>query len=497
MTADQPSEANRLFEAALRRDPEERDDYLDKACVGRPLLRAEVAAMLAAHDRDGGSRVPQPQQTRRTGAVMPDTIGHYIIRQVLGQGGMGVVYLAEDTRLSRRVALKALIPDLSRDAARRERLKQEARAAAALTHFGIATVYALEEFGGELYLACEYVAGKTLRTLLKEGPFSGREIVDIATQLAAALAAAHSQGIVHRDLKPENVIRTTAGVMKILDFGLARAESQIPSGLTQVGVLVGTPAYMSPEQVRGEDVDFRTDIFSLGTLLYEAACGRNPFRADGLEPTIRRILDFEPAPLGDVCDCPQELERIVSTCLRKRRDERYRSTHELAVELERLRDSMSSARIQSAGEPAREATRHGDAGPATLRQWWKFHQAAVSITYALSIYSVWHVRRWVMAPWGALLLLSVIAAGVALTTVRLNLLFASRFYAAEFTRQLTRMVPWMRFGDILLALALGTSGVVIEPSHPEFGTLLIALAVAILVAALVIEPATTKAAFDL
>ncbi len=169
----------------------------------------------------------------------------------------GIVYLADDTRLSRRVALKALPPELGRDRHRRDRLRQEARAGAALSHPGIATVYALEEIGDELYLACEHVPGPTLRTLIESGAMPVTQVVDIATQLARALATAHAQGVVHRDLKPENVVRTAAGVVKVLDFGLARMESQIPAFPIEDGDVSGTPGYMMGDPVSVRDARVR------------------------------------------------------------------------------------------------------------------------------------------------------------------------------------------------------------------------------------------------
>jgi serine/threonine-protein kinase len=243
-TAEELRQVRNAYEAALRRDPEERGEFLDRACEGRAWLRADVEALLAARgDQTSPGNAPPAERSSLVG----QTIGSYIIRQEIGRGGMGVVYLADDIRLSRRVALKALAAGLTRMADGRERLRREARAAAALSHPGIATVYALEEIGGELYLACEYVPGRSLRAVLQSGPVPIDAVVDIGGQLARAMAAAHAHGIVHRDLKPENVVRTPAGVVKILDFGLARMEGSALTPLTQTGFIVGTPAYMAPE----------------------------------------------------------------------------------------------------------------------------------------------------------------------------------------------------------------------------------------------------------
>src|SRR6266851_3102800 len=339
-----PSEwarAREVFDAALARERSERSAFLDEACAGNLPLRAEVASLLAAHDRSGAFIERPAFEAAADLLVAPDNeprvVGPYIIRHEIGRGGMGVVYLADDTRLSRRVALKALPRELCGDGRRRERLRQEARAAAALSHPGIATVYALEEIGGELYLACEHVAGPTLRALTESGPVPVTQVVDVSTQLARALAAAHSQGVVHRDLKPENVVRTSAGVVKVLDFGLARMESLTPADLTEDGDVLGTPGYMAPEQIRGHEVDFRADLFSFGVLVYEIACGSNPFEGGTRTATIARILEVTPVPLSEArhADLP-ELDRIVATCLSKQPSGRYGSTHELATDLERL-----------------------------------------------------------------------------------------------------------------------------------------------------------------
>ena len=335
-----------IYAAALQRDPEERLDYLDGACAGKPGLRARVDSLLAAHSTDflegnviaaAATRADAPGQ-----GVEGRVVGHYIIRREIGRGGMGVVYLADDTRLSRRVALKALSPGLGNELAARERMRLEAHAAAGLSHPGIATVYALEEIDDALYLVCEFVPGEALRALLKSGPLPIEQVVDIGTQLARALAAAHTQGVIHRDIKPENVIRTPSGVVKVLDFGLARAESSVHSQLTQTGIIVGTPAYLSPEQVQGRPADFRTDLFALGVLVYELAAGVNPFVASTLTATIARIVEAEIEPLSHKRpESVPQLDHIVATCLRKDPLERYQSTQEVVADFERVQIELS------------------------------------------------------------------------------------------------------------------------------------------------------------
>jgi len=337
-----------IYAGALQRDPEERGEYLDRACAGKSRLRTRVDSLLAAHAKDfpdeGPGALGATGDDVRGSDVAGRVVGHYIIRREIGRGGMGIVYLADDTRLSRRVALKALGPEIGSELSGRERLRHEAHAAAGLSHPGIATVYALEEIDDALYLVCEFVPGEPLRALLKSGPLPLDQVVDIGTQLAKALAAAHTQGIVHRDIKPENVMKTPSGVVKVLDFGLARAESSVHSQLTRTGIVVGTPAYLSPEQILGRDIDFRTDVFALGLLIYELASGKNPFVAPTLTATIARIVEVEIEPLSHLLpESVPELDRIVATCLRKNPLERYASTQEVVADLERLQRELPRA----------------------------------------------------------------------------------------------------------------------------------------------------------
>jgi serine/threonine protein kinase len=239
---------------------------------------------------------------RASGSVDPlvgRRVGHYEIERVLGAGGMGIVYLARDTKLGRTVALKSLPAEFAHDPRRRERLSHEARAAAALTHPGIATVYALEEIDDRLFIATEHVVGQTLREQLSGGPLSPADAMQIAADVARALAAAHRGGVIHRDLKPENVMRSDSGAVKILDFGLARQTGPAlpPAGTmaataaarTDPGTVLGTVGYMSPEQVRGEVADHRSDIFSLGAVLYEMLTGRPPFEGGTVLAILRKI----------------------------------------------------------------------------------------------------------------------------------------------------------------------------------------------------------------
>src|SRR5262245_1477115 len=303
-----PKRVRQIYAAAIDRDPEERAEFLDRACASEPDLREKVEELLLRHSRDLDA--PPPAETRPTPAhghpqsrgnqpgVTGLVIGPYIVQRELGRGGMGVVYLADDTRLSRRVALKSISPGLDQALGGRQRLRLEARAAAALSHPGIATVYALEEIDNQLYLACEYVPGEPLRAVLELGPLPYTQVVTIGAQVARALSAAHAAGVVHRDIKPENVVKTASGVVKVLDFGLARIDGDTQPKLTQTGVILGTPAYLAPEQAMGRQIDFRTDLFALGLLLYELTSGVNPFAAPSVTATIGRIIETEPPLLS-------------------------------------------------------------------------------------------------------------------------------------------------------------------------------------------------------
>lgn len=501
LTPDQWRRAKAIFDAALQRDPGGRRAFLDQACADDPGLRAEVASLVGAHER-AGDFIEAPAFEAAAHLLAEDslegrTVGPYLIRHEIGRGGMGVVYLADDTRLSRRVALKALPPGAGCEPGRRERLRQEARSAAALSHPGIATIFALEEIAGELYLACEYVPGRTLRALIQAGPLPLAQVVEIAAQLAHALAAAHAHGVVHRDLKPENVVRTPAGVVKILDFGIARLESLAAERLTHGEMTLGTPGYMSPEQIRGPDTDFRTDLFSFGVLVYELASGSNPFEAETATATVARILQADAAPLSDVSSAGGlRLDRIVATCLRKDPADRYPSTLELESDLEQLKRDIFGDRDRE-GRTRRARAAEGGRSPRALtpRWWWEIHQLTVSIVYVLMMYPSWHVRTWIPRPFGMSFLFAMLACAAAATSLRLHLWFTSRFYAAELATQRARALPWTRGCDLGIVASLLLAALAIGNDHNAVATLFITVSIAVAVASFMIEPATTRAAF--
>jgi two-component system LytT family response regulator len=279
-------------------------------------------------------------------------IAHYRVISRLGEGGMGAVYLADDTRLGRRVALKVLPANVAADPDRMHRFVQEAKLASALTHPNVAYIYEIGEDDGLRFLAMEYVEGQPLSVQLGRGSLVLSELLSVGIQVADALDDAHSKGIVHRDIKPSNLMLTPRGYVKVLDFGLAKLETPNRQGtrvnetqvMTSAGVVMGTVAYMSPEQALGRDVDHRTDLFSLGVVLYEMATGRLPFPGTTTSETIARILGSQPEAIARFnYDVPEGLDRVVRKCLEKDRDRRYQSARELLVDLKNLeRDSAGA-----------------------------------------------------------------------------------------------------------------------------------------------------------
>src|SRR6516164_4920269 len=298
------------------------------------------------------------------------TISHFRIVEKLGAGGMGVVYKAVDTRLDRPVALKFLPDNMTQDSQALERFRREAQAASALNHPGICTIYDIGERDQRPFIAMEFIDGETLRRHINGSPLPLEHILELGTQLADALEAAHSGGIIHRDIKPSNVFVTKRGQVKVLDFGLAKLIAKdIPqlnpddtsSKATQesvsiVGIISGTPAYMSPEQVRGDDLDPRTDIFALGLLLYEMATGKQAFLGRTGGAIIEAILTCAPPAVRSVNpQIPAQLEEIINRCLQKDRNLRYQTAAEVRSDLRQLKRASESGQISSIAATAMSA----------------------------------------------------------------------------------------------------------------------------------------------
>jgi len=363
MKAERWKQINDLFQSAVERAPEERAAFLDEACHDDDGLRREVESLLTSHKQAENfielpayEAAPELVTNDGAGALVGKVIGHYRIESLIGIGGMGEVYLVRDERLGRKVALKLLPENLTTDEAQLSRFKNEARSASALNHPNILTVYEIGADGDRQFIAMEFIEGITLRASLARGRIALHPALEIAVQVASALAAAHKAGVVHRDIKPENIMLRPDGYAKVLDFGIAKLTEQRPASdhrttkttaalQTRQGLVLGTARYMSPEQARGQKVDARSDIWSLGVVLYEMVGGSPPFSGETPSDCIASILTKELSPLSGVLpDVPLKLEFILRKALRKKSDERYQTIKEMLADLRNLKVELEAER---------------------------------------------------------------------------------------------------------------------------------------------------------
>lgn len=396
-----------LFHEALELKPAERAEFIGRIRTSNPELGAAVESLIAAHGgADSLIDAPAYEVAAEMIAEAPPAlvagklVGHYKIIKPLGKGGMGEVYLADDTKLDRKVALKLLPAQFTNHKERLQRFIREAKAASSLNHPNIITIHEIGEAEGASYIATEFIDGQTLKQRQRT-KMELTEILDVSVQVASALQAAHAAGIVHRDIKPDNIMLRPDGIVKVLDFGLAKltekpqpstpANSQIDTMVraqTRPGTVMGTIDYMSPEQARGQVLDQRTDVFSFGVVLYEMAAGRIPFSGATSADALVAILDKEPVPLGEYSpDIPAEFERIVSKALRKDREERYQTIKDLSIDLKSLKEELTFAqklqrsrppqsRVEPATPPASTAAMTTDQ-PAPVATNEQLHQKAV------------------------------------------------------------------------------------------------------------------------
>ena len=413
MDAERWKQIDRLMDAAQARPPDERDAFLRQSCMDDEGLEREIRALLAAREQAGSflespaidvaaraiALEPRDETSESAGSLTGQTISHYRIVGKVGAGGMGVVYKAEDIRLHRFVALKFLPETVARDPDALRRFQREARAASALNHPNICTIHDIGEQDGRACIVMEYLEGTTLKHRIAERPLAIEELVRLGIEIAEALEAAHAEGVTHRDIKSANIFLTRRGAAKVLDFGLAQVASlrrpdadagdtagptvTVDAHLTRIGSVLGTVSYMSPEQVRAEPLDVRTDLFSFGVVLYEMATGSLPFHGDSSAVVFASILNDAPiSPARLNPGVSAEVVRIIDKCLEKNRDLRYQRASDIRTDLQRLKRDTDSGRATSRAEPA-----------VTTVARWKVIVPAVAALLALSVAAYVYVHR--------------------------------------------------------------------------------------------------------
>jgi hypothetical protein len=466
------------FQGALERPPEERAAWLEQACEGDEELLRQARLLFEAHETPGFLEQPAAVDPEDFTVFEPaelvagspadlatwrpsDSVGKYRIIKELGRGGMGVVYLAEDTLLQRKVALKALPAPVLADPELRARLLREARTAGSISHPAVAMVHGLEEIDGHLLIVSEYVPGENLRSLIGHGKLPADRARKLAVQIAGALVAAHETGIVHRDLKPENVLLTATGDAKVVDFGIAHVETSDETRLTRTGIALGTPAYMAPEQFVGGRVDARADIYSFGVVLSELVTGRHPLQTTGGITT----------PTG-------AFARLRARCMQADPGARYSSARELLAVLEHV----------DPAEPEGDERAHA-------RWWWGFHQGASAVVYGLMMIPAWQARGALGGIAGRVFFVLALASAVVASILRLHWWFTAQFYPTHFAWTQARTSAWLNAAEWIFAGMLTLAGIALFETNPKLSLLLLAVGIGAAVAFAVVEPSTRRAAF--
>jgi serine/threonine protein kinase len=408
-----------IFHEALRREPPDRELFLNESCDGDLGLRLEVESLLFSLDHartflEEPAFISTPGQNVVWQFRSGEIVSHYRIVEPIGAGGMGQVYLAEDQKLHRQVALKILPIEVLEDIDRLRRFKREALAISALNHPNILTIFEFDDVDGVPSLASEYVRGNTLRERLEAAPLEVDVAVDIAVQVASALQTAHEAGVIHRDIKPENIMIRDDGYVKVLDFGLAKLTGDMRSRETErtqtqafslPGVIMGTTAYMSPEQARSKSIDSRTDIFSFGIVLYEMLSGRPPFSGETATDVIAEIIQKDPPNVSTQNSAVRaELDQIVIKCLQKDRADRYQTAADLLVDLRSLSKPGVARTITDDGEtkphetsdsekPMIEAGDRSTSDERVMRFGLAFAVAALTLLLGIAAAAYWYFVR--------------------------------------------------------------------------------------------------------
>jgi serine/threonine protein kinase len=471
VTPEQFARLKIVFQEALDQPSEVRRAWLREECGGDTVLLREAESLLRTFETAGDFLEEPAQVDPGDLDTLPAgmRVGSYQILEEIGRGGMGVVYLADDVRLGRRVALKALPASVAMHQDLRERLRREARAAATISHPAVAVVYALEEVGDQLFMASEYVQGQTLRSVIAQGALAPERARSIAVDIAGALSAAHEAGVIHRDLKPENVLIKADGSVKVVDFGIAHVEGPDVSRLTRTGFALGTPAYMAPEQLLGGTIDPRADVYAWGVVLSEMLQGHHPLdRATTATPT---------KPIAPAWTT------IINRCLQP--DPAARPN---ARELVNALGSDPFPHVHSDTDVAE--------GPTRSRWWWEFHQGMTALIYWLMVIPAWYARAHIGGTAGRAFFITLLGSVIVAANLRLHLWFTSRFYESELTSVHDRSGRWIRAADWVFAVTLIAGGLLISDERSPLTVLLPSVAIGAVVAFMLIEPVTARAAFN-